>query len=216
MSNGRHAEGEAPRYGRDTVEFGRVANLSDGLFAISLTLLVFTLDASEVRLDRLHGVLMDQTGELIAFVLSFAVVANFWWVHHRFFANLGNLEPGLIILNLGLLGSVALIPFPTSLLGRDPTARGAVVPYLLVLSIVAIMHVLLLWRAHAVDAWRRDIPPGLFRWMLAGWGASTAVTLIGLLLALAFPVVGLAMLLFTWPVEALVARRAPPGYREWA
>jgi uncharacterized membrane protein len=204
------------RYGRDTLEFGRVANLSDGLFGISLTLLVFTLDASEVRLDRLDGVLLDQAGELIAFVISFAVVANFWWAHHRFLANLGSLEPGLMLINLALLGSIALIPFPTSLLGRDPTSRGAVVPYLVLLSIVAGLHILLLWRAHAVGAWRRPLPPQLFPWLLAGWGSSALVTVTGLVVAFVVPVAGLIMMMFTWPAEALVARRAPSGYRDWA
>ncbi len=203
------------RYARDTLEFSRVANLSDGLFAIALTVLVLTLDPSEVSLDRLGGALLDQPGELIAFALSFAVIANFWWIHHRFLANLAAVEPGLMILNLALLGAVALIPFPTSLLGRDPTVRGSVVPYLTVLSVVAILHLLLLTRAERVDAWRRPMPPGLFPWLLAGWGASTMVTVLGLAISFVVPVVGLVMLLLTWPVEALVAWRAPPSYREW-
>lgn len=203
------------RYVRDTLEFGRVVSLSDALFAIALTLLVFTLDASAVSLDRVDGVLVDQAGQLIAFALSFAVVANFWWVHHRFLANLGSLEPGLIGLNLALLGAVALIPFPTSLLGRDPTVRGSVVPYLVLLSVVAILHLLLLARANAVDAWRRPMPAGLFPWLLAGWGASTIVTLSALAVSLLVPVAGLAVLALTRPVEALVAWRAPASYRDW-
>jgi len=202
-------------HARDTIEFGRVVNLSDGLFAIALTLLVFTLDASAVSLDRVDGVLLDQSGELIAFALSFAVIANFWWIHHRFFANLGSLEPGLMRLNLALLGAVALIPFPTSLLGRDPTLRGSVVPYLALLTLVAILHLLLLTRANAVNAWRRPMPSGLFPWLLAVWGASTLVTVIGLATAFAVPVAGLVLLLFTWPVEGLVAWRAPASYRDW-
>jgi len=202
-------------HARDTLEFGRIISLSDGVFAIALTLLVFTLDASAVSLDRFDGVLVDQSGPLIAFVLSFAVIANFWWTHHRFLANLGRVEPGLILLNLVLLGAVALIPFPTSLLGRDPTLRGSVVPYLALLSLVAILHLLLLTRANAVNAWRRPMPAGLFPWLLAGWGASTFVTLIGLATAFAVPVAGLLLLVLTWPAEALVAWRAPANYRDW-
>lgn len=203
------------RYGRDTLEFGRVVNLSDGLFAIALTLLVFTLDASAVTIERVDGVLVDQTGQLIAFVLSFTIVANFWWAHHRFLANLGALEPGLIRLNLVLLGAVALIPFPTSLLGRDPTVIGSVAPYLVLLSLVAILHVFMLARANSVEAWRRPMPPGLFPWLLAGWGASTVVTLSALAAAFVVPVAGLVMMLLTWPIEAAVAWRAPSGYRTW-
>ena len=203
------------RYGRETVEFGRVLGLSDSVFGIALTLLVFTLDASAVRLDGLAGVLTDQTGELIAFGVSFAVIANFWWVHHRFFASLGLVEPGLVRLNLLLLGAVALVPFPTSLLGRDPMTRGAVVPYLVLLSLIAIVQLLLLVRANAAGAWRGPMPDGLFRWWLAGWGASAVVTLLALGAAFLLPVAALAMLLLTWPVEALVAYWAPREYRVW-
>jgi uncharacterized membrane protein len=207
--------GGGTRYARGTIEFGRVVNLSDGLFAIALTLLVFTLDASSVSLDRADGVLVDQAGQLIAFLLSFAIVANFWWTHYRFLATLGSLEPGLIVLNLALLGAIALIPFPTSLLGRDPTQRGSVVPYLVLLSIVAILLLLLLLRANAVGAWRAPIPDGLFPWLLAGWGASAVVTLLALVVAFVVPVAGLAMMPLTWAVEALVAWRAPASYRQW-
>jgi uncharacterized membrane protein len=206
---------ESKRYERDTLEFGRVVNLSDGLFAIALTLLVFTLDDSAVDLDRTAGVLFDQAGPLIAFVLSFGVVANFWWIHHRFVRNLGAVEHGLMVLNLLLLGAVALIPFTSSLLGRDPTVRGSVVPYLTVLSVVAVLHLALLIRAHRTDAWREPLPAGLFRWLVAGWGASTGVTLLALAIAFVVPVAGLATLVLTWPAEAIVAWRAPQGYREW-
>lgn len=167
----------APRrhFARGTLEFGRVVNLSDGLFAISLTLLVFTLDASAVSLDGIGAAFRDQTGELIAFAVSFAVIANFWWIHHRFLTNVGTLEPVLVLLNLGLLGAVAVLPFFTSLLGRDPAAGAAVVPYLGLLSVVAVLHLLLLVRAHGVAAWRHPMPAGLYPWLLAGWGATAAI-----------------------------------------
>ncbi len=204
------------RYGRETVEFGRVANLSDGVFAIALTFLVFTLDADEVSLDRILGVVLDQPGQLTAFVLSFVVIANFWWIHHRFLGNLGALEPGLILLNLALLGSVAVLPFMTSLLGRDPTVRGSAVPYIGLLSLIALLFIGLVLRAERRGAWTEPMPRGLLPWVLAGWGANAIVILIGLGLAFLVPVAGLAMLLLTWPVELLVAWRAPEAYREWA
>ena len=37
----------------------------------------------------------------------------------------------------------------------------------------------------------------------------------GPLIALVLPVAGLVMLVLTWPAEALVAWRAPEGYRDW-
>ena len=214
----RAARTDAPGsrwYGRGSVEFSRVANLSDALFAIAMTLLVLRIDTPDVPADQLFGALANQLPQLIAFALSFAVVANFWWIHHRFIASLGSLEPGLIAINLMLLGAVALVPFPTSLIGNDPTAQATVVPYLLLLSLIALLHLALLVRAWWTDAWQRPLPAGLFGWLAAGWGSSTAVTLLALVVAVWLPVGGLAMLLLTWPAEALVAWRAPHEYRDW-
>lgn len=190
-------------------------NLSDGVFAIAMTLLVLGIDPQAVDLTSIGGVFVDQPGELIGFVISFAVICYFWWIHHRFFAAIGVMEPGLIVLNLTLLGLIALVPFPTSLLSRDPTAQGAVVPYLGLLALIAALHVLLLLRAQKAGAWRVPPPDGLFPWLLAGWGASAAVTALALVLAFFVPVAGLALLVLNWPVEAIVAHRAPQGYSDW-
>lgn len=209
------AETDRRRHLRGSPEFARLLNLSDGVFAIAMTLLVLGIDPAAVTLSNVSGVVIDQPGELIAFAISFAVIANFWWIHHRFFAALALIEPGLMLLNLVLLGLIALVPFPTSLLGRDPTAPGAVVPYLAVLVLIAVVHVLLLLRADRAHAWRVPLPAGLFPWLLAGWGASAGVTLLAFGVSFAVPVAGLLLLLLTWPVEALVAHRAPEGYRAW-
>jgi hypothetical protein len=116
------------RYGYGTPAFARVANLSDAVFAIAMTLLVLTLDTPAT--NDLTGALVDQLPQLSAFLLGFALVANLWWQHHKLFELLGSLEGGLIGINLVLLGAVALVPFPTSLVGNAPTDRAAVLPFI--------------------------------------------------------------------------------------
>ncbi|QBI18683.1 DUF1211 domain-containing protein [Egibacter rhizosphaerae] len=126
------------RYRRDSVEFSRVANLSDALFAIAMTLLVLRIEVPDVPADQLAGALADQLPQFIAFLLSFAVVANFWWIHHRFIAVLGVVEPGLIAINLVLLGAVALVP------------------------VAGLALLVLTWPAESVVAWRA--PPEYRAW----------------------------------------------------
>jgi uncharacterized membrane protein len=207
---------EVRRYSRDSAEFGRVANLSDAIFAIAMTLLVLTLERPEVPAGELGSALVDQLPQLIAFVLSFALVANVWWLHHKYFSLLGEIEPGLIAINLLLLMAVAAIPFPTSLIGNEPTAQAAVLPYIAVLVVLSLLYAAMLVRARAVDLWRIQLPAGLFPWLLAGWAASIGVLVIAFAVAIWIPVAGLALLPLSGLAELLIARRAPRGYRTWA
>jgi len=203
--SGWYASGSAP--------FQRVANLSDGIFAIALTLLVLAIEIPNVAPGQLAGAMQDQVPQVIAFVISFALVAHYWWIHHRFFARLTAVEPGLIALNLLLLGCVALVPYPSGLLGQDPTARAAVLLYLAVIGALSIVHVLLLVRAHVTDVLDPAIPHGGFRYAVTAWGSGIVTVAVGMVLAWWIPVLGLVALLLTWPLEALVTRLSPTHLR---
>jgi hypothetical protein len=120
-----------------------------------------------------------------------------------------------VTINLSLLGAVALVPYPTALLGVDPTVGAAVVPYLGLLNIISILHLVTLVRANSVGAWRHPLSVHGFRWVLAVWGSSTAVTMVAFGVAFVWPVPGLALALLSWPVSTLVERRAPPSYDAW-
>jgi uncharacterized membrane protein len=205
------------RYQRDSSEFARVENLSDAIFAIAMTLLVFTLERPDVRGEQLGKALADQAPELIAFVLSFAVIANAWWLHHKFFALLEEVEPALVLINLLLLMAVALLPFPTSLIGSHPTFQAAVLPYLGLVIVISGLYLALLLRARAADLWRVHLPAGLFPWLVGGWAVSIGVLLLAFGVAVWVPVAGLVLLPLSGVAEVLlVARRAPGGYRRWA
>jgi hypothetical protein len=205
-----------PHHGHETLEFARVVNLSDAVFAIAMTLLVFTLfEVPDVPADRLAAELAGQLPQLVAFVLSFGLVANIWWAHHRFFARLGAVEAGTVAINAVLLAAVALVPYPTNLIGRDPTARAAVVPYIALLLLLSLLMLGLVLRARAAGLWRWELPAGLFPWLLAGWAANIGVMAGALLVAVWVPVAGLALLPLTGAVETVMIRRAPAAYHRW-
>jgi len=134
------------RYRSDTREYARVVNLSDGVFAIALTLLVLTLDAPDVPAARLAAALLEEISQVIVFALSFALVANIWWFHHKIVHQLAEFDVVMITLNFVMLGLVALIPFPTSLVGNAPNEAAAVVPFVAVfLGISVICLSMVLW-----------------------------------------------------------------------
>lgn len=203
------------RYGRESLEHARVVNLSDAVFAIAMTLLAFKVEApaSAVTAGDLAAVLP----QVLAFLLSFAVVANFWWHHHRLLARLTATEPGMILLNLALLGAVALVPFPTELIGRHPGAVAPAVIYLWLMLLITALILLIVRRAERAGLWRSSVDRDERAALSASWAAMVGIVLVAVLVALWLPIAGLALLALTGPADHVVdaARRrySPPRWR---
>jgi hypothetical protein len=106
---------------------GRLLALTDGVFAIALTLLVIQIALPEGTSDvRLGAALVALGPHYFAYVLSFAVIARFWIAHHLAFRYIRRYDDTLIWLNLLLLMFVGFLPFPTSVLGEHGnTPTGA-------------------------------------------------------------------------------------------
>jgi hypothetical protein len=92
------------RYERDDdqLEFGRVVNYSDAVFAIASTLLVVGIGIPTVQAGRLPDQLSDLGLEIMSFFISFLVIGYYWMAHHRFVAAVRCFDTGLISLNLVL------------------------------------------------------------------------------------------------------------------
>lgn len=205
------------RHGRETAEFGRLANLSDAVFAIAMTLLVLTLDVPDPAAGPLADALLERLPQLIAFVLAFALVASVWWAHHKFVSRLASIGRSEMALTLILLGAVALMPYPTGLIGIAPTDSAAAVPFIGLFVIIMAIFLLLYVSAQRTHAWREAVPPDLFRWLLIYWAASIGGMLTALVVAIWLPLVGLALAAATGSVVAMAMEwRAPAAYKKWS
>jgi uncharacterized membrane protein len=185
--------GDSPRFARDTLAFGRVANLSDAVFAIAMTLLVFTLDVPIGDVHRLTAALVDQLPQFVAVALSFALVANLWWQHHRLIDLLVAIEPGVIAINLVLLALVALVPYPTSLLGVAPASSAVVVVFIALFTALTLLHLALLLRAGALGLVDGDLPRERYIGLIAAYGAGATVLVVAILVALWSPAAALVV-----------------------
>ncbi len=200
---------------RDTLEFGRIANLSDGVFAIAMTLLVLGIEVPDPSVAALSEQLRERLPNMIAFVLGFGLVGNVWWTHHKFVGQLAAFDPGLLRLNLTFLGVVALAPFPTGMVGSAPTERWAVIPFIVLFVVLIALTVAMVGRAHALGLWRWPLSSALYRWVRLSWLAALGGMTTAALVALVSPVAGLAVAALSGAlVEPLIARRAPRGYAE--
>jgi uncharacterized membrane protein len=131
----------------------RLEAFSDGVLAITITLLVFDI----VRPDYVPGHLLErllaQWANYIAFLASFLYVGIIWLNHRAVFSRVRYCNRSLHLANLILLLTSALIPFPTAILstalqtGSSFDATVAVELYaaiggLMCLSWLLVFHVL--------------------------------------------------------------------------
>jgi TMEM175 potassium channel family protein len=117
---------------------GRILALSDGVFAIALTLLVLEIAVPATTSDgNLPKVLLGLWPRYLAYALSFLVIARFWVIHHGSFQLIVRYDDALVWLNLLLLLFVAFLPFPTAVLGEHNSSASAAVLYAIAVALVS-------------------------------------------------------------------------------
>jgi len=113
-------------------DYARTVALSDGVFAIALTLLVLTISVptlSAAREGELGRRLLDRGPEFRSYVLSFAIIGYLWVRHHGFFRGIDRVDGWLTAFNLVYLGLVAFLPYPTRIVGLYGGQPASVVLY---------------------------------------------------------------------------------------
>lgn len=122
----------------------RIAALSDGIFAIAITLLIFGLEVPEITQpgssDQLGEALGDMWPRFAAYVQTFVIVGAYWMGHHRAFRGMVREDDRLAWLNLLFLFTVSFMPFPSNLVGRYPENRTAVIVYSAALAGVSLAY----------------------------------------------------------------------------
>jgi uncharacterized membrane protein len=101
---------------------GRLLTLSDGVFAIAMTLLALDLMVptlkGHVTSQQLIHALAQNTDSYWSFLLSFYVISVYWGGHRRLMRSVRVFNHDLVRDTVFLLLIVAALPFPTSVLGK--------------------------------------------------------------------------------------------------
>jgi uncharacterized membrane protein len=129
------------------LHLSRIHALSDGVFAFSLTLMVLSFDIprlapSEVN-EKLAGAIWAQLPNFQSFIISFFVIATFWFSHHQKFQYIKRYNKTFIWLNLIFLMFIAFLPFPTNLVGEYDTSFFAIVFYSLSLALTGVAFIVM-------------------------------------------------------------------------
>ena len=90
----------------------RVLALSDGVFAIVITLLVLEVHVPELSQGQsLSGALAEVRPSFNAFVITFILTGMYWVAHRGLFALIRRIDRGLVWLNILCLLPLCLLPF---------------------------------------------------------------------------------------------------------
>jgi uncharacterized membrane protein len=189
----------------------RVEALSDGIFAIVLTLLVLELRVPHIdapnSADELATALWDLMPKFVAWVISFVTVCVIYLNHHRLFSLLSRLDHSLFWRNANLLFWTTAIGFATALMGDYASNRLAVSFYGIVGALMALGFVLFRLRCQARpdDLLLPDVDRAGFRVgtrysiVLGPIAYLVGAALAWVLPALAFAVYGGIALYFVFP-----------------
>jgi uncharacterized membrane protein len=193
------------------VDSRRAESFSDGVFAVAITVLVFSLltvadkTAPPATLSVLgrpgQPGLIHYWPAYLAYVVSFLTIGIMWLNHHTMLAQVSKVNRPVLVLNLLLLMGIVAIPFPTALVADHLTGKSggsqanvAAVTYGLVMIVISIGYgsvwTYLATHQEALGARRRVHRPRLstFRFTIGNAGY-----VAGTLIALASPVAALVI-----------------------
>ena len=136
------SESDARGMGKNRIEM-----LTDGIFAVAMTLLVLDIKPPVHLRFETNGVLIDHLSGLehgfVMYAISFVVLAMFWLGHHLQFHFVRHVDRQLLWINLLFLLIAVLIPFSTNLVGDHGHLQLPVLIYavnLLVLTLLLFLQ----------------------------------------------------------------------------
>jgi len=105
---------------KNDLQTQRLETLTDGIFAIVMTILVFDLKLPDVPVDQLLPALLHLWPNFLGYAVSFSLLGVYWLGHLSQFKFIRKTDHNLIWINILFFALVALVPFSTASLSRYP------------------------------------------------------------------------------------------------
>ncbi len=194
----------------------RLLTLSDGIYAIAMTLLVLNVEVPE-GLDEagLRHALAQLWPQLAAYVASFSLLGAFWRDHRRLFLRVRRIDGTLGRLTVASLGAVALLPFPTTVLAEYRLQTPAVALYAAAITLITALHLAIaatLRRRRHLQAER--IADELGRAVVRDLAATVIVFALSVPVAFVSPPAAVCLWVLLVPVKIVTGRWARAAHRD--
>lgn len=200
---------EISRNRTNLLPLDRLVFLIDGVFAITLTLLILDLKLPEDAGSSLGLAMKDMLPRLAIYLFAFSTIVNHWAVHHRTFRYVQRADNALVLLSFTNLLLITLIPVSAGIVGNYPlqtlaAAVFAVNSLFLCLSAAAVWaYVAAHSQLLAEDTDTRVLKGISTVWLLVGLGFAISLAVGQLTISGQY----LIWLLWPWVVPAWWTRR---------
>jgi uncharacterized membrane protein len=189
----------------------RTEALSDGIFAVAITLLVLQitvpqLPAGAANRDLVRS-LLDQWPSFVAFLISFTTTFVLWVNHHGLFYLVRGVDRPFLFANGFVVMLVTFVPFPTAVLAHylEGEAANAAAAFYCGTYVMINAGYNLLWHTAAHRRLvRPDIPQDRVKKIRLAYHAGFFVYLTATVAAWFSAWVGVAICCSLWPVWSLL------------
>lgn len=166
----------------------RLEALTDGIFAVSMTLLVLDLKFPPHVFDLGASVWTALVALLVRFddyVISFVALCIFWLAHLRLLGRLRESDIGFIWLNLVFLLLTTLVPALTALVGDNPGHPRTAILYGANLALILFFEALM-WRRMCRTLYNATVtdPEALWRFVRRRFVFAIGVVVVAVVAAL--------------------------------
>lgn len=121
----------------------RMETLTDGIFAIVMTIMIVSLSEminfSAVKEIDFHNFFFSLRDDFISYAVSFLILGLLWFEHHWQFHFIKHIDPILVFLHILWFMFICLIPFMTMLAGNHPQFLTPVLAFEINILIVFVL-----------------------------------------------------------------------------
>jgi uncharacterized membrane protein len=194
----------------------RLEALSDGIFAVVMTLLVLDLhvpakDSISTDLDLLKA-LIEPASHLLPYFMSFLTLGIFWVGQQTQLNQFARTDRNLTWIHLGFLLTVSLMPFSTGLLAAFLDRPTALIIYWLNILLLGIT-IFVSWRyASRAGLLKDDTPPEMHTAIERRVIGAQSLYAIGVLLCIVSTYLSIAFIILV-QLNYVLAPRIRPLYR---
>lgn len=121
---------------------GRLKDLGDAIFAFAMTFLIVTIDIPMVSPERFNAEMLKLAPNVLAYVLSFFLLAIFWMTNHIQLKNIKKTDGRLIWISMTLFLMIVFVPLTTDLYSFYDGSRLAMFLFNLNILLIGLVFIL--------------------------------------------------------------------------